>query len=172
MGVPMKGYSMYQLAQVNIGRLLAPLDDPQIAGFVAKLDEINALADKSPGFVWRLQSNEGNATSFRPYKDELTLLNMSVWTSLETFTDYVYKTAHREVMKMRRQWFERFDGPYMAVWWVPEGHIPTVEEAKERLEYLRTHGESPFAFTPKKPFPPEENMFLTITPIFDECSVS
>jgi len=167
----MKGYHMYQLAQVNIGRLLAPLDDPQIAGFVAKLDEINALADKSPGFVWRLQSNEGNATNIRPYEDGRILLNMSVWASLEAYTDYVYKTAHREVMKLRRQWFERFDGPYTAVWWVSQGHIPTVAEAKERLEYLRTHGVSPFAFTPKNPFPPEENILDPINPITDECSV-
>jgi heme-degrading monooxygenase HmoA len=165
----MKGYQMYQLAQINIGRLLAPLDDPQIAGFVAKLDEINALADKNPGFVWRLQSNEGNATSLRPYEDEQILVNMSVWASLEAYTNYVYKTAHREVMKMRRQWFERFDGPYTAVWWVPQGHIPTVAEAKERLEYLRAHGASPFAFTPKNPFPSEENKHQTVDPILDEC---
>lgn len=160
---------MYQLAQVNIGRLLAPVDDPLIAGFVARLDEINALADNSPGFVWRLQSSEGNATNFRPYEDEQILLNMSVWTSLETYTNYVYKTAHREVMQMRRQWFERFDGPYTAVWWVPAGHIPTIEEAKERLAYLRAHGATPFAFTIKQPFPPEENMPHAIEPILDEC---
>src|SRR5258708_26747682 len=149
MVVSMKGYHMYQLAQVNIGRLLAPLDDPQIAGFVAKLDEINALADKSPGFIWRLQSNEGNATSYRPYEDEKILLNMSVWASLESYTDFVFNTAHREVMKMRRQWYERFDGPYTVLWWVPQGHIPMIAEAKDRLEYLRAHGASPFAFTLK-----------------------
>ena len=96
---------------------------------------------------------------------------MSVWASLESYTDFVYKTAHREVMKMRRQWFERFDGPYTALWWVPQGHIPMIAEAKDRLEYLRAHDASPFAFTPKHPFPSKENMFLTIDPILDECSV-
>src|SRR5258708_40073433 len=111
MVVSMKGHHMYQLAQVNIGRLLAPLDDPQIAGFVAKLDEINALADNSPGFVWRLQSNEGNATSFRPYEDKQILLKMPSWASLERKPVYVYKTAHREEMKRRRQCFEPFNGP-------------------------------------------------------------
>lgn len=160
---------MYQLAQVNIARMLAPLDDPIMAGFVEKLDEINVLADSHPGFVWRLQSAEGNATSIRAYEDESILLNMSVWTSLERYADYVYKTAHREVMKQRRQWFEKFDGLYTAIWWVPEGHIPTVIEARERLEYLRAHGESSFAFTLKKPFPPADLIASDITPIFDEC---
>src|SRR5215469_11767181 len=114
---------MYQLAQVNIARMLAPLDDPIMAYFVAKLNEINALAEGSPGFIWRLKSDAGNATDIRAYEDERILFNMSVWTSLETYTDFVYKTTHREIMKMRRQWFERFDAAYTAVWWVPQGHI-------------------------------------------------
>jgi heme-degrading monooxygenase HmoA len=160
---------MYYLAEINIGRILAPLDDPLMAGFVERLDEINALADNSPGFVWRLQSDEGNATNFRPYEDERILVNVSVWTSLEAFADYAYKSNHREVMKQRRQWFERFDGPYMALWWVPQGHIPTVAEAKERIDYLRAHGESPFAFSLKKPFPPEELAEQEVTPIYEEC---
>lgn len=160
---------MYQLAEVNIGRILAPLDDPQMAGFVEKLDEINALADNSPGFVWRLQAEGGNATDLRPYEDERIIVNLSVWTSLETFVAYAYKSAHREIMKQRRQWFEKFDGPYMALWWVPQGHIPTVEEAKEHLEYLRTHGESEFAFSLKKPFPPASTEEREIQPILEEC---
>jgi heme-degrading monooxygenase HmoA len=160
---------MYQLAEINIGRILAPLDDSLMAGFVEKLDEINALADGSPGFVWRLQSDEGDATSFRPYEDERTLMNMSVWTSLETFSEYAYKSAHREVMKQRRRWFERFDGPYMALWWVPQGHIPTVEEAKERLEHLRVHGETAYAFSLKQPFPPADTANQVIAPIYEEC---
>lgn len=160
---------MYQLAQVNIARMLAPLDDPLMALFVARLDEINALADSSPGFIWRLQSAEGNATSVRAYEDERILFNMSVWTSLEHYSDYVYKSAHREVMKMRRQWFERFDDLYTTIWWVPQGHIPTVEEAKERLEHLRTYGASAFAFTLKQPFPPANISAQEIAPILDEC---
>jgi hypothetical protein len=162
---------MYQLAQVNIARMLTSLDDPLMAYFVAKLDEINALADSSPGFVWRLQTEAGDATSVRAYEDERILFNMSVWTSPETYANYVYKSAHREVMKMRRQWFERFDDLYTAIWWVPQGHIPTVAEARERLEYLRSHGESAFAFTLKTPFPQPHSVAQEIAPILDECPV-
>jgi heme-degrading monooxygenase HmoA len=144
---------VYHLAQVNIGRMRAPLDDPLMAKFVARLDEINAIADASPGFVWRLQSAEGNATSVRAFDDPHLLINMSVWESLDALSAYVYASAHRGVMRRRREWFARFDGPYMALWWVPAGHIPTVDEAKERLERLRAYGPSPAAFTFKAPFP-------------------
>ncbi|MBE7552094.1 MAG: DUF3291 domain-containing protein [Anaerolineales bacterium] len=146
--------TQYHLAQVNIGRIVAPLDDPLLAGFVARLDEINALADHSPGFVWRLQTEAGNATDLRPYEDERILVNMSVWESLEHLKTYVYKSAHVQVMRQRRQWFEKFEGMYMALWWVKAGHLPTVQEAKQRLEYLAEHGESPYVFTFSKPFPP------------------
>lgn len=144
----------HSLAQVNIGRMIAPLSDPQMAEFVARLDEINALADGSLGFIWRLQTPEGNATAVQAYKDERILFNLSVWASLEDFSRYVYasESKHREVMKQRRRWFQRFDGPYMALWWVPQVHLPTVEEAKERLEQLRTSGETLYAFSFKKPF--------------------
>lgn len=148
---------MYQLAQVNIARMLAPLADPVMAEFVAQLDAINALADSSPGFLWRLQTPEGNATTLRPYEDDLILVNLSLWASLADLTAFVYKSRHRSVMQHRRQWFERFDGPYTALWWVPYGHIPDVEEAKQRLASLRTEDETPYAFSFKKPFPePEE----------------
>lgn len=146
----------YHLAQVNIARMLAPLDDPLMAEFVARLDEINALADRSPGFVWRLQTEEGNATDLRPYEDERILVNMSVWESLEHLKAYVYKSGHAQVMRQRRQWFEKFEGMYLALWWVKAGHIPTVEEAKHRLEYLSEHGESQHVFTFRKPFPPPD----------------
>lgn len=148
---------MYQLAQVNIARMLAPLSDPLMAGFVAQLDAINALADSSPGFLWRLQTPEGNATALRPYEDDLILVNLSLWASLTDLSAFIYKSRHRQVMQQRRQWFQQFDGPYTALWWVPSGHIPSVEEAKERLASLDTHGETPYAFSFKKPFPaPEE----------------
>jgi heme-degrading monooxygenase HmoA len=160
----------YHLAQVNIGRMLAPLDDPLIAEFVARLDEINALADRSSGFVWRLQTEQGNATALRPYDDERILVNMSVWESLEHLKAYVYKSAHAEVMRQRRQWFEKFEGMYLALWWVKAGHIPTVAEAKRRLEYLSEYGESVQVFTFKKPFPPPgvspDNFTVTV---FDPC---
>jgi Domain of unknown function (DUF3291) len=162
---------MYSLAQVNIARMLAPLDDPIMAGFVAQLDAVNAIADGSPGFIWRLQTPEGNATDLRPYEDEMILVNMSVWASLEDLARFVYtsESQHRDVMKQRRRWFQRFDGPYMALWWVPQDHIPTVEEAKERLEHLRTHGESPFAFSFKKPFPAPDATIEQPVPVFEDC---
>jgi len=162
---------MYSLAQVNIARMLAPLNDPLMAEFVARLDTVNAFADASPGFIWRLQTPEGNATDLRPYEDEMILVNMSVWTSLEDLTRFVYasENQHRDVMKQRRRWFQRFDGPYVALWWVPQGHIPTVEEAKERLEHLRVHGESPYAFTFKKPFPAPDASVEQPAPVFEDC---
>ena len=146
----------YHIAQVNIARMIAPLEDPAMAEFVALLDEINALADRSPGFVWRLQTEQGNATYLRPYDDDRILFNLSVWETIEELKAYVFKSAHGEVMARRRQWFERFEGRYVALWWVRAGHIPSVEEAKQRLEYLREHGESAYAFTFKRPFPPFE----------------
>jgi hypothetical protein len=140
------------LAQVNIARMRAPLESETMAGFVARLDEINALADRSPGFVWRLQEGE-NATSLRPFDDDRILVNMSVWASLEDLRAYVYDSAHREVLRQRQSWFTRFEGAYAALWWVPAGHVPTVEEAKERLLHLERHGPTPWAFTFKSPFP-------------------
>jgi hypothetical protein len=143
----------FHLAQVNIARLRAPLDDPLLAGFVARLDDVNALADASPGFVWRLQTAAGDATALRPYDDERILVNLAVWQSPERLREFVYRSAHVDVMRQRRSWFERFDGPYYALWWVPAGHIPSVDEAKERLEHLRAHGESTQAFSFAKLFP-------------------
>jgi hypothetical protein len=146
----------YQIAQVNIGRIRAELDDPIMAGFVNRLEEINALADASPGFVWRLQTNEGNATYFRPYGDERTLLNMSVWRDVDSLRHYVYQTAHRELLRQRHAWFEKFEGSYTALWWVPAGHIPGIDEAKRRIAHLDTHGPTQFAFTFKSVFEPDE----------------
>jgi hypothetical protein len=142
------------IAQVNVARMHAPLDDPVMAGFVARLAEINALADRSPGFVWRLQTEEGDATYLRPYDDDRVLFNLSVWETVEHLKEYVYKTAHGEVMRQRRQWFEKFGGTSMALWWVKAGHIPSVAEAKQRLEYLQENGETAHAFTFKRTFLP------------------
>ena len=143
----------YQLAQVNIGRFRAPIDSPVMKGFRDQLDPINALADASPGFVWRLQTEDGNATAIRPYEsDDLMAINMSVWQSLETLQQYVYKSAHVGPLRDRKQWFEPIEGPILALWWVPAGHIPTVAEARERLVHLKEHGPTPHAFTFRKPF--------------------
>lgn len=144
---------MYHLAQLNIGRALGAMDDPVMAEFVSQLDEINAIADSSPGFIWRLQTDDGNATAIRAYDDERIIVNMSVWESLEALTAFVYGSAHRPVMRRRREWFERFDGAYMALWWVEAGHIPSIAEARERLEHLHAHGPMPFAFSFKHAFP-------------------
>ena len=146
----------YHLAQVNIGRIKGPLGDPRMTGFVQRLDEINALADQSPGFVWRLQTPQGNATYLRPYEDDRILVNMSVWESLEALKNFVYRTAHAQLLRQRQDWFERFAGASLALWWVPVGHLPGMDEAKKRLEYLDAHGSSEFAFTFHNIFQPDE----------------
>ena len=128
--------SQYHIAQVNIGRIRAELSDPIMSGFVERLDEINALADATPGFVWRLQTGEGNATYLRPFQDERTLLNMSVWESVENLRHFVYQTVHVELVRQRYAWFEKFAGAYSALWWVPAGHIPGIDEAKRRIAHL------------------------------------
>ncbi len=143
----------YHVAQLNIGRLLAPLDAPEIAEFVAALDPINALADAAPGFVWRLQDDEGNATSFRPFDDDTLLVNLSVWESIDALADFTYRTMHRDVLRRRGEWFTKLAGAHLVLWWVPAGHIPSLQEAKERLDLLRDRGPTPDAFTFRTRFP-------------------
>lgn len=138
---------IYHLAQLNIAQMAAPLDDPLMAGFVAQLAAVNALADISPGFVWRLQEASGDATALRVFNDPLILINMSVWESIESLSAYVYQGAHRAVLQRRREWFRRADGPTTVLWWVPAGHQPSVEEAKDRLDRLRVQGPTVTAFT-------------------------
>lgn len=136
----------YHLAQINIGRLLAPIDDPKIAGFVAQLDEINALADSSPGFVWRLKSEGGDFTGI-PYNDDpLIIVNMSVWESIQALQNFAYRTRHAGVLRDRRNWFEKMELPHYCLWWVPVGHIPTVAEGRERLEHYQKHGPTDYSF--------------------------
>jgi hypothetical protein len=150
------------LAQVNIARMKSSLEDPIMSGFVARLDEINALADRSPGFIWRLQTSEGNATYLRPYEDDHILFNMSIWESIEQLKRYVYYTAHVELFRNRQAWFEKFTVAYLSLWWVPRGHIPSIDEAIQRLAHLEAHGPTQFAFTFKKPFPPDEAFIQTV----------
>ncbi len=144
--------SQWQLAQVNIGRVRGEMTDPIMAEFVARLPEINALADQSPGFVWRLQTEDGDATAVRPYADERILINMSVWADLDALRAYVYRSAHAGVMRRRREWFERFEGVYVALWWVPAGHRPSIEEAVARLAHLEAYGPTAHAFNFAQPF--------------------
>lgn len=147
--------SHFHLAQVNIARARGQPSDPVMAEFVARLPEINALADGSPGFVWRLQTEDGDATAVRPYDDPNILINLSVWTDLEALRGYVFRGPHVEVMRRRREWFERFERIYVALWWVPAGHVPTVAEAVERLAHLERHGPTGFAFSFAAPYGPD-----------------
>jgi hypothetical protein len=144
----------YHLAQYNVARLLAPLDSPQLAPFMAALDPLNALADRSPGFVWRHQTEDGNSTAIRVQDDPMIIINFSVWESVESLFEYAYHSDHTPIYRRRREFFEHMELPYLVLWWVPAGHEPTVEEAEERLNYIREHGPTPHAFTFKKRFPP------------------
>jgi Domain of unknown function (DUF3291) len=144
------------IAQINLARMKTAFEDPIMASFVARLDEINALADRSPGFVWRLQTSDGNATALRPYEDDRILINMSVWETIEDLKHYVYNTAHNELLRGRHTWFEKLSSTYIALWWIPKGHIPSIDEAKMRLRYLEEHGPTPIAFTFKEAFPPDD----------------
>ena len=146
----------HHLAQLNVARFKLPLDDPRMSGFVEALDPINAVADGAPGFVWRLQTEEGNATSIHAFEDDLMLVNMSVWESVEALADFVYRSGHLDVMRRRRQWATRMVEAHMCLWWLPARAIPTVEEAIVRLDHLREHGPTPRAFTFKKRFSPDE----------------
>lgn len=145
----------YHLAQLNIGIPKGPPESPVMTEFMANLDRINALAEDSPGFVWRLQTAEGNATALRPI-DDTTLVNMSVWEDAESLSRFVFKSAHVEIMRRRGEWFERMKEAYLVLWWVPNGHRPTVEEALARLALLRKHGPTPEAFTFRTAFPPPD----------------
>jgi Domain of unknown function (DUF3291) len=136
--------------------VLAPLDTPQLAEFVAALEPINGIADGAPGFVWRLQTEAGDATAIRAFEDDMLLLNMSVWESIEALAEFTYRTPHRDVMRRRREWFERLADAYLVLWWVPAGTLPTVVEARERLEALRRDGPTAEAFTFRSPFPPPD----------------
>jgi uncharacterized protein DUF3291 len=138
--------SNYQLAQLNIASLKAPLDSPELEDFVDNLDRINALAEASDGFVWRLKGDGNDATSLRPLGENV-IVNLTVWRDVASLKDYVYNSPHTAIMKRRREWFARMGEAYMALWWVKAGHIPSVAEAVARLEHLRRHGASPEAFT-------------------------
>ena len=135
------------LSQSNIARMRAPLDDPLMAGFVDLLEPLNALADRSPGFVWRMQDEEGDATAIRLFDDERILFNLSVWESVEALQDYAYRGNHVKAVRARGDWFEAMPKPNFVLWWIPAGHIPSVEEAKERFTMLWEHGPTADAFT-------------------------
>lgn len=152
------------LAQVNVARLRAPLEAPEIADFLAGLAPVNALAEAAPGFVWRLQDEGGNATSISYDPDPLLIVNLSVWENVEALRGFVYSGLHLDFLKRRREWFLRLATPYTAMWWVPVGHTPTPEEAKSRLAGLEVHGPTAQAFTFARLFGPDGRV-LTSTPV-------
>jgi uncharacterized protein DUF3291 len=141
-----------QLAQVNIALPLEPLASPRLTDFVNALGEINALADAAPGFLWRLRTEDGDATAIRAFDDDRLIVNMSVWTSLEALADFVYRSDHAGIMRRRREWFVPMR-IYQTMWWVPAGELPSVANAEQRLAHLREHGPTPYAFTFRTPFP-------------------
>jgi hypothetical protein len=161
--------SRYQLAQLNVAELKAPLDSPELKDFVDNLDRINALAEASAGFVWRLKGDGNDATSFRPMGENV-IVNMSVWRDVAALRDYVYKSAHVEIMRRRREWFTRMANAYMCLWWVPRGQVPAPEEAVARLQHLREHGPTPVSFTFAQAYPaPDSQQGGAAFSIKDAC---
>jgi hypothetical protein len=149
--------SQYHLAQLNIGRIKAPLDAPELREFVDFLDPVNAHAEQMPGFVWRLTADDGAPSSYvpSPFEDPLMITNLTVWTDLDALRAFMYDTVHRYFLQARRKWFERLDRRYVVLWWVPAGTIPTLGEAVARLEQLEVNGSTAFAFSLHEPFGPD-----------------
>jgi hypothetical protein len=146
----------YHIAQVNIARMLAPIDEPIMADFVARLDEINTVAESTPGFVWRLKDDNDNATAIRVFDDDMLIINMSVWESIDALYQYTYYSDHAQVYRRRTDWFSKMTTPHMVMWYVPAGHQPTPQEAKDKLAYMEQYGPTPLAFTFKQQFSVEE----------------
>jgi hypothetical protein len=145
-----------QLAQINIALMLAPIDSPVMRDFVDNLDSINALAEGSPGFIWRLKDDTNNATSIKVFDDDFLIVNMSVWDSADALFEYVYKSDHTRVLKRKSEWFAHMRERHMALWYIKPGQYPTVQEAVDRIQHLREYGETSHAFTFKKRFKPED----------------
>jgi heme-degrading monooxygenase HmoA len=143
----------YHLAQINIATTRYPLGSLEMKEFMDALEGINALAEQSAGFVWRLTGDNDNATEYRPYDDDRIIVNISVWNSLESLKNYVYNSAHTDYLRRRKEWFAIMREAYTALWWVEVGHTPNIEEAKSKLESLRVHGSTPVAFAFIEPFP-------------------
>ena len=154
--------SNWHLAQINIARMIGVnINDPVMAKFVAQLDEVNALAEGSPGFVWRLKDENNNATNLNPYNDDRIIINLSVWQTLEDLQKFVYQGRHTEVLRSRKDWFVNFGKPFTTLWYVPAGHKPTVEEATDRLKSLQEQGPTPYAFDFKTRFPKPSGVTVT-----------
>ncbi|MDH3532832.1 MAG: DUF3291 domain-containing protein [Gammaproteobacteria bacterium] len=144
----------YHLAQANVARMRAAMDDPRMQGFVARLEPLNEIADTSPGFVWRYETAEGDTTEAEVFEDELILFNMSVWESVEALEQYAYRSQHVEAVQRRAEWFQRMDKSPLVLWWIAAGHLPTVLEARQRFDKLWQDGPSAEAFTFRHRYPP------------------
>jgi len=147
----------FHLAQANIARMRFPIDHPAMESFRVQLAPINALADRAPGFVWRLQTADGDSTAIRAFDEPLILFNMSVWENAEALYDYTYKSGHIALLRGRAEWFDRMSGPSLVMWWIPPGRVPTIEEAKAKLDQLAADGPTAAAFSFKTQFPPPAN---------------
>lgn len=145
----------YHLAQVNIAKRLAPMDDPVMQDFINNVERINTIADKAEGFIWRMQ-DEDKELAVEIFQDDALLINISVWKNLESLFDYTYKSGHIEVFKRKKEWFRKMKMVHMAFWYVPEGYVPTFKDAKNRLDYLNKYGDTPYAFTFKSKFSPKD----------------
>tara|TARA_R110002050_G_scaffold109796_5_gene221192 strand:+ start:2425 stop:2892 length:468 start_codon:yes stop_codon:yes gene_type:complete len=147
---------MSYLAQINIAKMIDAIDSPIMADFVNNLDSINALAERSDGFVWRLKDEENNATTIQVFEDDFIVVNMSVWKSMNALFEFTYASDHVEIFKRKKEWFRKMKEMHMAFWYVEDDCMPTTQQAKERLTYLQKHGETPFAFTFKSKYTPED----------------
>ncbi|MFT3734758.1 MAG: DUF3291 domain-containing protein [Rhodocyclaceae bacterium] len=163
--------SSYHLAQLNIATMKAPLDSPVMADFVANIDRINALAEQSPGFVWRLKDEHGDATAIRPFGDDV-IVNLSVWKDVAALSDFAFKSGHVDILRRRREWFEKMAEAYAVLWWVPAGHRPDVVEAADRLALLRERGASAAAFTFREAFAAPDALQATPLTDNDTCPAS
>ena len=152
----------FHLAQLNIARLIEPLDSPRLADFVALLPVVNALADAAPGFVWRLQEEDGgDATSIRPFGPDI-IVNLTVWESVQALRDFAYRSGHIEPLRRRREWFHAMETPYAVLWWLPVGHLPSTDEASKRLALLTDLGPGPDAFTLRETYPAPDERDVTV----------
>ena len=152
-----------QLAQINIGRILAPMGSEVMREFEENLDQINALAENSGGFIWRLKEENNNATSIKAFDDDFLLINMSVWQDIQSLFDYVYNSLHKDFLKRKQQWFSRLKDQHMALWYIEDGQFPTIAQAIERLQHIRQNGESPYAFSFRNRFTEHEYLSYLAT---------
>ena len=158
----------FHLAQLNIARFRLPQEHPGNADFIGNLDRVNAVAEAQPGFIWRLTGEGNDALDLQAFDDANIAVNMSVWADMETLAAFVFRNdAHREIMRRRREWFDKIDF-YLVLWWIPEGHTPTIEEAKAKLALLEQQGPGREAFTFRQPFPKPNGD--AIDPVLDECA--